>query len=91
MRRLRPWTILPLLALLPARHAAQLQEHGLKLLAASAHKAALVSGRPGVCANEALAAGAFGLLASEAVDEHAVDIDVVPLDFCAEVSTRSLS
>ena len=76
---------LPLLALLPAWQAAQLQEHGLQLLAASATEAAPGAARPGVRAREAFATGAFDLLASEAIDDLAVDIDVAPLDLCAGV------
>ena len=78
---------LPLLALLTAWEAAQLQEHGLKMLAVSATRAATTPGLgyAGVRAREAFAEFTFDLFASEAIDECAVDIEVAPLDLCTGV------
>ena len=76
---------LPLLALLPAYHAAQLQEHGLAQLRAATHRAASANHRAGVNANRDLADRMFDLVASEAIAEKAVDMVVAPLDLCAGV------
>lgn len=73
---------LPLFALLPALHAALLQERGLERLAEGATTTAAAE-RAGVRACEALTAGAFDLLASEAIDEGDVDMGVAPMDLCA--------
>ena len=74
---------LPVLALLPAYQASRLQEHGLEILATSAGKAA--TDRPGARARAAFASGTFDLLASQAIEEGAVDVAVAPLDLCAGV------
>ena len=76
---------LPLLALLPAYHAALLQEHGLTQLTEAAKRSAAANHRPGVRAKEAFAPGAFDLYASDAIEEGDVDMDVAPLDICAGV------
>jgi hypothetical protein len=76
---------LPLLALLPAYHAALLQEHGLTQLTDAAKRSAAANHRPGVRASNAFATGAFDLFASEAIEEGDVDMHVAPLDVCAGV------